>query len=213
MSHLSLALIVLGSYSASLLVYRRFRIALGRREGIPPERLRALALHALHASARAQPPECERAARLLEEAEAARGLPRWLRASEARGLSRKALRAEPGPAPVCLWAVASLGYLTDGTNLEIVGWRSGRLLARALARHPEEPLLHVAAALRASVLGEPAETLAALGRALYHASGRGERALAEGIAALPRLAELSPGLCAQARQIARPEAEPPAGRL
>ncbi|MHB1843708.1 MAG: hypothetical protein ACYCWW_02585 [Deltaproteobacteria bacterium] len=144
-----------------------------------------------------------RSAFALFEAERTRGtFGRYRIAARARRLARFARRSEE-PAALYLWAAATLGYLTDWVNLELVHWHTGVLLTRALKRHPEEPLLHLAMALRASVQGDPAETFEELGRALYHAGGRGDRSVAQRLLSLPELAELAPGLWASARQLTR----------
>jgi hypothetical protein len=119
---------------------------------------------------------------------------RW--AARARRLASQALAGGSGPAPTYLWLQATLGYLTDSVNLELVLWQSGRLLRRVLAQHGQAPLLHLSAALQASVAGETAECLQALARALYHSQN--DPFVASLILGLPRIGELAPGLAAEA---------------
>jgi hypothetical protein len=144
-----------------------------------------------------------------------RGLARYLLAARARRLASQALAGGSAPEASYIWIQATLGYLTDSVNLELVLWRSGRLLRRSLEHHGQAPLLHLSAALRAATAGETAEALQALARALYHSQGdrpeqdgsAGMRAEAEGrsiqfvaalILRLPRINDLAPGLAAEA---------------
>ncbi len=125
-----------------------------------------------------------------------RRLARYRLAARARRLASKALSGGSAPEPSYLWLQATLGYLTDSVNLELVLWQSGRLLRRSLAMHGQASLLHLAAALRASVAGETAECLQALARALYHSQN--DPFVASLILGLPRIGELAPGLAAEA---------------
>ncbi len=136
----------------------------------------------------------------LAEAERAPGLVRrYQAAARGRALAAAARRGTTAAAPVYLQVVASLGYLTDPLNLDLALWQSGRLLRRSLQAGPAEPLLHLAAALRAAVAGETAEALQALARALYHA--RTDAFLASLVADLPRIEELAPTLAAEAGRL------------
>ena len=125
-----------------------------------------------------------------------RRLARYRLAARARRLARQVMVGGSAPEPVYVWLQATLGYLTDSVNLELVLWQSGQLLRRALAQHGQAPLLHLAAALRASVAGETAECLQALARALYHSQN--DPFVAALILGLPRIGELAPGLAAEA---------------
>jgi hypothetical protein len=125
-----------------------------------------------------------------------RRLARYLLAARARRLASQALAGGSAPEPSYVWLVATLGYLTDAVNLELVLWQSGRRLRRSLEQHGQAPLLHLAAALRSATAGETAESLQALARALYHSQG--DRFVAALILGLPRISELAPGLAAEA---------------
>jgi hypothetical protein len=125
-----------------------------------------------------------------------RRLARYRLAARARRLVGGALARGSAPEPAYLWLQATLGYLTDSVNLELVLWQSGRLLRRSLALNNQAPLLHLAAALRASVAGATAECLQALARALYHSQD--DPFVASLILGLPRIGELAPALAAEA---------------
>jgi hypothetical protein len=143
------------------------------------------------------------AALLLGEAEQALGT--WRRyelAARARWAARRASRRSPSSAgPRYLWLLANLGYLADPLNSELVLLHSGWALRRALEICGPDPLLYLAAALRATVAGRTVEATDALARALYH--GRGDRFIAGVIAGLPSISELAPTLADQAAQALR----------
>lgn len=143
------------------------------------------------------------AALLLGEAEHARdSWRRYVLAARARWNAHSASRLNPrSAAPRYLWLSASLGYLVDPLNLELVLLHSHWVLRRALEACGPDPLLYLATAQRAAVAGRTAEVADALARALYY--GRGDRFVALAIVELPSVGELAPRLAEQAAEALR----------
>jgi hypothetical protein len=138
------------------------------------------------------------AALLLGEAEHARDpWRRYVLAARARWSAHLAARLSPNSAaPRYLWLNASLGYLVDPLNLELVLLHSHWVLRRAFAACGPDPLLYLASAQRAAVAGQSGDVADALARALYY--GRGDRFIALVIVELPSVGELAPRLAEQA---------------
>jgi hypothetical protein len=124
------------------------------------------------------------------------GLERYRAASQAVSFARKARQL--GPPAAYLESLAIFGFLSDVFTEDFYLWRTRRLLERAQALAPEDPLLQLAVALRAAVAGEPSESVTALARALYHA--RDDAFVIARIQAAPYVWELSPGLVEETRR-------------
>jgi hypothetical protein len=134
----------------------------------------------------------------LSAEQAQSALARFEAAAQARRSARSAGKIAPGVLPEYLDLHVTMAFLTDGLNLEWVIFRTGRALRRLLSHFGTHPLPHLESAHREALRGEPAECIAALARAFFHA--RDDRFIAELIVASPAIAEKSPALAQQAQR-------------
>lgn len=133
----------------------------------------------------------------LVAAEAGRSsFARYGAAVRSRRASRRARAV--GVEAVYLEVLALLGFLSDSLTEDVRLLQSRRLLQRVSKPSSEDPLVQLAAALRSASGGQPAEAVAALARAFYHA--RDDRFIAGMILAAPFVEELSPSLREEARR-------------
>ncbi len=202
-----------GSYVSYLLAWRRIRAGIGRRRG--PD-LQALAIYDHAGLSR------ELRAIAAEDPSDLRGL---TDRSVAQSQARRAEALPPGPkrdaaARACLSTLRLLGdealrtpvWSGLAAHMEVlrlslwsVEWgelTARRRLQKALARHPDEPALHLIRAHLAAVLGDAEGAADHLARALYYA--KGEAFYARPIVASPFITRFRPALAAQARALESP---------
>jgi hypothetical protein len=138
----------------------------------------------------------EAAVELVAASTGSSSFARYRAAVRARRASR---RARPvGIEAVYLEILILLGFLSDGLTEDLRLLQSKRLLRRISEPRSEDPLVQLAAALQSAASGQPAEAVAALARAFYHA--RDDRFIAGLILAAPFVEELSPSLREEARR-------------